>query len=122
MRRKLDAVREANCHAFQGMAYASVRDGCDSFHGTHLPATTPSQTDAKPTKTLKATYAPAIRSSPCCIVRNVSNSNVENVVYAPIKPMGIKYRQFALQCVRSASSVMNSPIKKDPEQLMANVP
>src|SRR6185437_12860417 len=56
MRRKLDAVREANCHAFQGMAYAGVRDGCDSFHGTHLPATTPSQTDAKPTKTLKATY------------------------------------------------------------------
>ena len=55
-----------------------------------LPATTPSHTETNPTTTLSETFSPAISISPSCRLRNVSYSKVENVVYAPMKPIGIR--------------------------------
>ena len=53
------------------------------------PMTTPSHTATKPRTTLRITFKNAKRTSPSWNDRSVSSSNVENVVYAPMKPMGI---------------------------------
>src|SRR6202035_5182118 len=86
------------------------------------PAITPSHTERNPTTTLRNTFKKANRSSPSRRLWKVSSSNVENVVYAPMNPMGIRYRQFAFQWVLSARRVTTSPIKNDPEMLITNVP
>jgi hypothetical protein len=52
-----------------------------------------------PSRTLKNTFKKANRNWPSLKLWKVSNSNLENVVYAPINPMGIRYRQFAFQSV-----------------------
>src|SRR6202163_4645077 len=75
-----------------------------------------------PTTTLRNTFKNAKRSSPSRRLWKVSSSNVENVVYAPMNPMGIRYRQFAFQCVLSARMVTTMPIRNDPEMLITNVP
>src|SRR5258708_9403489 len=91
-------------------------------HPRVRPAITPSHTEMNPTTTLRNTFNNANRSSPSRRLWKVSSSNVENVVYAPMKPMGIKYRQFAFQCVLSARMVITRPIMNDPAILITNVP
>src|SRR5712671_5989341 len=86
------------------------------------PVITPSQTARNPRTTLKNTFKKANRNSPSLRLWKVSSSNVENVVYAPMNPMGIRYRQFAFQCVLSDRMVTIRPIRNDPEILIANVP
>lgn len=95
---------------------------CFSFHAIVLPVITPNQTETKPTTTLRTTFSPAIRSSPSWNTRKVSYSNVENVLYPPMNPMGIKYLQFGLQLVFSVKIVMTKPIRKHAVMLMMNVP
>ena len=53
------------------------------------PVITPSQTPRNPKKTLRFTLSIAMSNKPLSMLRNVSNSNVEKVVYAPMKPIGI---------------------------------
>src|ERR1700722_19934568 len=52
----------------------------------------------------------------------VSNSKVENVVYPPIKPIGIRYRQFVFQCAFVANTVTAMPTRNDPVTLITKVP
>src|SRR5581483_3922462 len=91
-------------------------------HPIVRPVTTPSHTAINPSTTLSATFRKANKISPSRKLWNVSSSNVENVVYAPIKPMGIRYRQLAFQCVFSARIVTTRPIKNDPLMLITKVP
>jgi len=104
-----------------------ARDGrsctmCLSFHAMVLPVITPNQTEMKPTTTLRTTFNAAMRSSPSWKTRKVSYSNVENVLYPPMNPIGIKYLQFGLQLVFSVKIVMTKPIRKHAVMLMMNVP
>src|ERR1700683_1697866 len=104
-----------------------ARDGesctvCFSFHAMVLPVIAPNQTEMNPTTTLRTTFNPAIRSSPSWNTRKVSYSNVENVLYPPMNPIGIRYLQFGLQLVFSVKIVITKPIKKHAVMLMINVP
>jgi len=102
--------------------YRQPRGRRSYFHAIVLPVITPNQTETKPTTTLRTTFNPAMRSSPSWKTRKVSYSNVEKVLYPPMKPMGIRYLQFGLQLVCSAKSVMIKPIRKHAVILMMNVP
>ena len=59
-------------------------------YSSERPATVPSQTAANPSVTLRIMFSEAISIFPSCILRKVSYSKVEKVVYPPIKPIGIK--------------------------------
>src|ERR1700730_1624219 len=102
---------------------ASTARRCRSLpHPMVRPVITPSQTAINPRTTLSNTFKKANRSSPSRRLWNVSSSNVENVVYAPMKQMGTRDNKFAFQCVLSARMVTIRPIRNDPEMLIANVP
>src|SRR5580700_3074614 len=62
-------------------------------HPTRRAVIAPSHTETKPTTKLRTTFSPAIRNSPAGKMRNVSYSKVENVLYPPMKPIGIRYPQ-----------------------------
>lgn len=75
-----------------------------------------------PSKTLSTTFRDAFTNSPSWMLRRVSNSNVEKVVYAPINPIGMRYRQLGLKFAFAVSSVTLKPIRNEPEMLMTKVP
>jgi hypothetical protein len=56
------------------------------------------------------------------MVRRVSNSKLENVVYPPMKPIGIRYLQYGLHWLLSVKKAKTIPIRKDPVMLMTKVP
>jgi hypothetical protein len=84
--------------------------------------TTPSHSAMYPATTLAPTFAAPLSQLPSVIARNVSYSKVENVVYAPMKPMGMRKRQFGCTTTRSVSSVAAAPRTRQPVTLTANVP
>src|SRR5437762_5050571 len=63
-----------------------------------------------------------MRHAPSVTAVNVSSSNVENVVYAPMNPIGIRYRQFGCTTSRSASSAVTKPMIRQPDTLTTKVP
>jgi hypothetical protein len=75
-----------------------------------------------PSKTLSTTFRDAFTNIPSWTLRKVSNSNVEKVVYPPISPTGMRYRQLGPKFAFAVSTVTLKPIRNEPEMLMTNVP
>jgi hypothetical protein len=83
---------------------------------------TPHQTATRPRKKLASAYNDAMKNAPVRMDENVSHSYVENVLYAPTKPMGIRYRQAGSSSVRLPRKVRAKPMITQAVMLMTKVP
>jgi hypothetical protein len=91
-------------------------------HENTLAISTPHHTPMRPRQKLKATYKPATRNAPVCRLEKVSHSKVENVLYAPTKPTGIKNLQAGFNSVRLPKKDREKPMITHAVMLITNVP
>src|SRR5437588_6173630 len=86
-----------------------------------LPAHVPAYTASSPAPMLASTFTVASNTAPSSARRMVSNANVENVVYAPMKPTVSAMRSAGWGRNRSVSSVKMNPSAKQPDALITSV-
>jgi hypothetical protein len=75
-----------------------------------------------PETRLVATYRMAIQNVPWLILEKVSHSKVENVEYAPTKPIGTRNRHDGLRSAWWFKNSRDNPMMKQAVMLMTNVP
>src|SRR5215469_8682078 len=63
-----------------------------------------------------------MRTAPSCRLEKISHSNVENVLYAPTNPIGIRYRHAGVSSTRSPRYSRENPMIRHAVRLITKVP
>src|SRR5215469_9911338 len=63
-----------------------------------------------------------MRTAPSCRLEKISHSNVENVLYAPTNPIGIRYRHAGVSSTRSPRYSNENPMIRHAVILITKVP
>src|ERR1700683_1076578 len=97
---------------------------CEKFcsHGITPAIRIPHQTATRPRTTLKTTYSPATERLPVCKLEKISHSKVENVLYAPTKPTGMRNLHTGFSPVRRPRKAREKPMITQAVMLITNVP
>src|SRR3954453_3523237 len=86
------------------------------------PIVSPATTAMRPSSTEPPRFAIAVVYDPSSMSTHDSSMNVENVVYAPMKPIITGPRMSAGRMARSAVTANSRPSTNDPLRLTARVP
>src|SRR5271154_3109562 len=83
---------------------------------------TPTATATRPRTRLTTTFRIATQNAPARKLAKISHSNVENVEYAPINPIGTRNRHDGLTSTCRFSNSSDTPIIRHAEILTSRVP